>query len=414
MKTTCSAVLIVVAALLSGCAAFSWLPFVDGTTTSATKEFDKDKVAPLVAISPEVSLSTVWRASVGKGLGRKYVKLSPRIAADVVFIADAYGLVEARDRFSGAIKWRVRVGRPDSKGLLAIGDRSDPSFVSGGVGIGAGLVFVGTTRAEVIALNANDGSIAWRVKVSSEVLAPPAASEDLVVAQAGDGRLHALEVADGSTRWVFDSQVPILSLRGTAGPVIDSGVVYAGFANGKLVAIDSQTGGPLWEQRVSLPQGTSELDRVVDIDGSPLVTRNFIYASSYQGVTRAFRRTDGAIIWERPIASHENSATGTGLVYFISDDDEIIAIDEQTAQEVWRQDALRNRNLSSPVAFGNYVIVGDESGYLHVLAQSDGRFVSRRKVGTSGVRSAMDQRDGVVFVYTNNGQLFALEVKRLG
>lgn len=397
--------------LVTGCTWFDWLPWIGGDEDDDDKA---DEPTPLVEFPAEADIERVWRADIGDGLGRKYLRLNPAVVADRVYAADAYGVVEARNRFDGRRLWRVRVDEPDGRTFYKFWDRRDPAFLTGGVGVGDGRVLVGTTRGEVIALDAADGRVLWRSEVSSEVLARPVADDGVVVVQTGDGRITLLEGDDGALRWSFDTQVPVLTLRGTAAPVLRDGLVYAGFATGKIVAIRAEDGQPVWEQRVMLPEGRSELDRMVDIDSTPLVGRSFVFAVSYQGRIRAFRRSDGAPLWEQDASSFVDLAEGYGQVYVVSDDDVVRAIDQGDAVVVWEQEALRHRRLTSPLAFGNYVLVGDDEGYLHVIAQSDGRFVARRRIDGSGLRSGMIEADGTVYVLSNGGRLEAVEIRRRG
>lgn len=78
---------------------------------------------------------------------------------------------------------------------------------------------------------------------------------------------------------------------------------------------------------------------------------------------------------------------------------------------VWKQEGLFRRKLSSPVAFSNYLVVGDSDGYLHVLAQSDGRFIGRRKVDGDGLRARPWVADNLFYVLGNSGSLQALEIE---
>ncbi|MEM8767514.1 MAG: outer membrane protein assembly factor BamB [Pseudomonadota bacterium] len=395
--------------LLGGCSWFSWLPWVDGDK----KKDDEDlKPAKLTKYDPEVNIRQVWKAGVGKGLGRKYLRIRPTIVADQIYAADGYGRVEAFDRFTGKRSWRTQLPAEAGGFLnsLDVLDRTDPSFVSGGVGSGGGQVYIGTTNGELIALSAVDGSEAWRRTVDGEVLAPPVVGEGLVFVQTIDGSLIALEVATGEVRWETDNQVPILTLRGTATPVYDGGVVYAGFANGNVVAVKAENGEPIWEHLVMLPEGRSELDRMVDVDSTPLIDGPMVYAVAYQGNLRGVRRQDGNPLWEIPISSFLDLEEGYGQIYVIDEDDTIVAVDRQSAEEAWRQDALARRKLSSPVAFSNYVAVTDDEGYIHVLAQSDGRLMGRRKLDGKGVRSRMIYADGTLYALGNSGSLHALEV----
>ena len=414
--------LLAVGLLAGGCSWFPWIPGIGGKDD---KE-DVLKPAKLVAFEPEVRIERLWRTSIGKGLGRKYLRLDPAPLADRIYAADGYGVVEARDRFSGKRVWRVNIGqagrtsRSPKSGVRRFMpsfqfrpfDRRDPSFVSGGVGTGGGFVLLGTTDGALVALSAADGSEVWRSYVGAEILSRPASGDGAVFIQTTDGRLLALEHADGSVRWSFDNQVPVLTLRGSASPVFDGEIVYTGFANGMVSAIKTGNGEPLWEHRVMLPEGRSELDRMVDVDASPLINGPLLYAVSYQGRLKALRRADGAAVWQRETSSHLDLATGYGQIYVVDDTDAVIAIDEQTAEEVWRQEALYRRKLSSPVAFSNYLVVGDDEGYLHVLAQSDGRFLARSKLDGDGLRSGMVVVDGrTLYVLGNSGALHAIEIE---
>jgi outer membrane protein assembly factor BamB len=405
-----SLALVLVAGMMSGCAWFSWVPFVGGGDDDAA---DSLEPAELVRFDEEVRVQRQWSRKVGNGLGRKFLKLQPAVAADRVFAADGYGHVEALDRFSGKRLWATRIGE-NPKGMLSglnVFNRRDPSYVTGGVGLAHGNVLIGTSHGEVIALSAADGSEVWRVRVGSEVLAPPVGGARLVFVQTIDGRLVALERNDGRVRWVFDNQVPVLTLRGTATPVFSGGIVYAGFANGMVAAVRAENGEPIWQHRVMLPEGRSELDRMVDVDGTPVLSGGILYAASYQGRMKALRASDGSLLWEQDMSTYLDLAEGYRQVYVIDDTDVVRAIDQPTADSVWRQEGLYRRSLTSPVAFSNYVVVADGEGYVHVLAQSDGRFLGRRKVDGKGVRSRPVVADDMFYLLGNSGSLQALKIE---
>ena len=127
---------------------------------------------------------------------------------------------------------------------------------------------------------------------------------------------------------------------------------------------------------------------------------------------KALRRADGAPLWQHEISSYLDLASGYGHIYAVDEADHVVAIDQQTSEVVWRQEGLQRRKLSSPAAFSNYLVVGDDEGYLHVLAQSDGRFLARRKLDGKGIRSGMAVADGrTLYVLTNSGALHALEIE---
>ncbi len=395
--------------LLAGCSWFGWLPWVgDGDNEKAKLE-----PSELVKFDPEIQVERLWRSGIGEGLGRKYLRLHPALIADLVIGADGYGVVQANDRFSGKRVWRTEIGAVEGGWFSAFDfmDRRDPSFVAGGVGSGAGLVLLGTTNGEVVALDASDGSERWRTELGSEVVAPPVARRDSVFVRTIDGRLLALDVANGDKVWSFDNQVPILTLRGTSPPVVDDDIVYAGFANGKVSAVRSGNGEPIWEHRVMLPEGRSELERMVDADTRPLVSGGAVFVGAYQGRVKSLSRRDGRPRWEQEISTFLNLAEGYGQVYAIDAEDVITAIDQQSGEVVWTQEDFKRRKLTAPTAFSNYVVFGDEEGYLHVIAQRDGRHLGRRKIDGKGLRSAPLVADGTLYVLGNSGRLQAVELE---
>ena len=403
-----SALLLAWVVLLSGCAAFSWIPGI------GDDEDDEEKTEPaeLIAFDAEVNVERQWKTKVGKGLGNKYIRLQPLVVADRVVAADAYGVVAAFDRFSGDELWRQQVGEVERRasGLDRFMDRSDAGFVGGGVGGGDGLVLLGTTRGNVIALALSDGTEQWRTYVGSEIGAQPVAAQGRVFAQTIDGELIALDAKTGEKLWSYSSQVPLLTLRGTSTPVTARDVVFTGFASGKVVALRANNGEPIWEQRVMLPEGRSELERIVDVDAAPLVTANAVFAQAYQGRMMRIMARDGRPRWEADVSSFLNLAEGYGQVYAVEEKDTVTALDQESGEVVWQHDLLARRALTAPLAYSNYLVVGDAQGYVHVMAQRDGRMMGRKKVNGKGIRTPFVLADGTFYVLDNAGGLHAYKI----
>ncbi len=284
--------------------------------------------------------------------------------------------------------------------------------ISGGVGIGAGLVLVGTFTGQVIALDQQTGSERWRAQVSSEILSAPQANDDVVVAQAVDGRLFGLDVEDGSQRWMYDNPLPLLTLRGSATPLLTADTVYAGFASGKLLAIQSRDGLLRWEKRIGLAKGRSELERIVDVDGSPLLVGDIIYVAGYQGSVTAISRGTGRSLWAKPASSHQSLASGAGLVFMVTADDRVVAYQSGSGEIAWENDQLLRRQLSAPQAFGGYLAVADAMGYLHLLSPQDGSFVGREHIDGDGISAPMVSDGQTLYILSKGGELTAVEIER--
>jgi outer membrane protein assembly factor BamB len=350
----------------------------------------------LVDFEQQVELDKLWSRDVGSGQGNKFNRLQPAIDGDVIYVADADGDVLALDRISGKKIWSVDID----------------AEVTGGVGSAEGLVLLGTASGDVYALNAENGEQLWQVRVSGEVLAPPATDGDVVVVQTFNGKLYGLNSVNGDPMWDYSSQVPVLTLRGTAAPVIEGGRVFAGFANGKLVSADVDSGAIAWEGRVAMAQGESEIERVVDVDGQPLLLSNALFAVSYQGRIAGFDPASGRTLWYQDASSYVGLADGFGNVYYVDADGSVVAADQRTGNIRWSNEELGYRKLSAPATFNNYLAVADYDGYVHILSQIDGEFVARVKVGSGGVRAPVLSRGDIIYVYGNKGKLVAWQLRK--
>ena len=355
-----------------------------------------DPPTELVGIDREVLLRRVWSASIGKGQGDVYNSLKPVLDGNMIYAASASGVVAAHSAIDGDLVWSTNLGVQ----------------ITGGAGIGSGLVFVASEDAKVIALDKNSGDISWSAPVSSEVLSAPNAKDDVVVLQTVDEKLIALSVEDGSQRWTYETTLPALTLRGSSAPVISSsGLVLAGFSNGTLVAVNASDGVWRWEERVAVPEGEYDIDRVIDIDGDLLVDGQRIFASSYQGNLMALDIETGRIVWGLEASSYHGLAQGFGNLYYVDDESQVFAIRDNTDEVVWENFDLKFRPLTAPLSINNYVAVADFEGYVHLLSQIDGRIVGREQIDSSGVRSNLLSANGLLYVYGDGGRLSAYRIE---
>lgn len=363
-----------------------------GCSSNSKKELPPAELKPF---KEEVVLQKQWSRSIGEGQGKTYNMLIPAIEGERIYAADVTGIVIAMNRMNGNVQWKKDLKLP----------------ISGAVGVGYGLVMIGTLKGEVVALDSSTGEEKWRAHVSTEVLAPPANNGDVVVVQTQDDRLVGLDAATGNQLWIYDSTPALLSLRGTGAPLVTNQLAVAGLSTGKVVAVDIRNGVPVWEQRVAISQGRSELERVVDIDGGLLLSGGNLYVSSYQGRMAALDLQTGRVLWQRDSSSYSGLAEGFGSVYTALASGAVEGIDERSTTALWSNDALARRQLSAPEVFSSYVAVGDLEGYLHLLSQVDGRFVGRIRIDSDGLRTRPLVVGDMIYVFGNSGKLEALTIR---
>ncbi|MEE8387994.1 MAG: outer membrane protein assembly factor BamB [Acidiferrobacterales bacterium] len=348
---------------------------------------------PLRDFRSSAVIKEIWTTDIG-ATDDRYNRLQPRIAGDILFAASGKGRVSAFDADKGKLLWRKEFSVP----------------ISGAMGYGNNMALLGTREGEVLALNSDSGELLWRTRLSSEVLVAPVATSGVVLAQTVDGYIYGLKANDGSELWKFHRTVPALSLRGTSRPNLQGGIAVTGFANGTMVGLDLKTGRPRWDIVVSRPTGRTELERIVDVDGSPVIAGFRLFAASFQGRLIALDLRSGRLLWTQKMSTYVPVAVDNSRIYVVTAEGVVIALDQRTGAEQWRQAGLRARFVSAPALVGDYIAVGDYDGYLHLLSRQDGSFAARTHVGGSAIISGAVARGNRLYVSNQAGKLVALRV----
>jgi len=334
---------------------------------------------------------TLWSTSVGSA---QRFTFQPALAGDSVYASARDGTVTRLDQKTGERRWRVGLDLQ----------------LSGGVGADEATVAVASEEGEVVALEARDGKVRWRARVSSEVLAPPAVGGALVLVRSIDNRVFAFGADDGKRRWVYQRAPSSLLVRAPAGITIAGGLAFAGFPGGKLVALTLDTGALRWEATVAAPKGATELERVADVMGAPAVQGREVCAAAYRSRVACYDTASGRQLWGRELASLSGVSLDARYAFVADELGAVHALDRSNGQSVWKQDKLAHRQLSTPLAGGEAVAVGDFEGYVHFLARETGVFVARRDTGGGAVRAAPLALGAGLVVQTESGDVFALEL----
>lgn len=350
---------------------------------------EQGEPAELTRFEQERELELLWSESVGNGQGDSLLQLVPAADGDILYVISADGELLALKAEKGEQVWRRELKEP----------------VSGGIGIAEGLLLLGTAEGEVLALDKGTGELQWRRKLTGEILAAPQGNRDVVVAQTYDGHVVGLRADNGEQLWSYAASVPRLTLRGTSTPLLEGNLVLAGLANGRVVALDQQTGALHWEVRVSVPKGSTEIERLADVDGRLLVDNDQLFAVGYQGKIVAVDLRSGRRLWERDASSYVGLVAGYGNVYGVATDATITAYQQNGQGVIWSQTVLANRKLTEPAILGGSLVVGDFEGYLHFISQVDGHLVAREYVDSSGFRGPLLVDGNRLFAYANDGTL---------
>jgi outer membrane protein assembly factor BamB len=359
-----------------------------------SKDKDVEPPAKLVVFPQKLPVKELWGDKVGGG--KKQVKLrlglGPAYDDGLVFAASDKGELVAVNLETGHQVWLKKFKKTE---------------FSAGPAAGAGLVVVGSAKGWVIALQGSSGKELWRTRVNSELLSAPAISDKIVVMRSVDGRLYGFGASDGKVLWSVEQQVPRLSLRGTATPVIAKEVAVSGFDNGKVMAVSLASGDTVWDTALATPHGRTELDRLVDVDSAVSIVGDNVFATGFQGRTAMIALDSGQIWWAHDMSSYRGLAVDEENLFVTESDGIVVCLRQRDGSEVWRNDKLKRRGLSTPAVTSTAVAVADFQGYLHWLDKQTGELVARERVAKFRVSNPPIAIKDTVVVLTDSGKLAA-------
>jgi outer membrane protein assembly factor BamB len=368
--------------------------FVSALTGCALITGDDGRYKPAVLTTYPAGLSVQvgWKAQIGSGSG---IGFAPAVVGNAVYGAAANGAVGKYDLSTGNALWAAKLEQR----------------LTAGVGSDGKTTAVVARDGTVIALD-DTGVVKWRSKATSDVTVPPVVGYGVVVVRSGDYRIQAFNAETGDRIWNVQRPGPALALRAPARIALFDGLIITGIPGGKLIAINAVSGDVQWEGVVATPKGSSDLERVNDVVGLPVLAPPLLCAVAFQGRILCFDlAAGGRPVWTKNFSSAAGLALDGNQVYSPDQSDAVSAFALKDGKLNWTQDALRYRRLSGPAVLGNAVAVGDYDGYVHFMAADDGRLLARIAVGGGKIHAPLIATPQGVLVKTGDGSLALIVLK---
>ncbi|VFP79558.1 Outer membrane protein assembly factor BamB [Candidatus Erwinia haradaeae] len=346
-----------------------------------------------------------WHQTINNRKLYSDTKLRPVFFDNIIYSANQNGIITALNTINGKEQWKINLSES-----INVFSKKTPTFLSGGLTINDSYLYIGTEDATVFAINLRDGSIAWKTTVMGEVLSYPEVSDNLVLVHTGNGILQALNQFNGVVQWSInlDDNTPEFTLHGQSSPSATSGIVIVGGDNGKVSAIMINQGKLIWQQNIAkqktIPKGINKLS---DVDVKPLVINGVVYAVAYNGNLAALDLQSGRVLWNRNIGSIHNMILNINHLFLVDQDDKLIAININNGTNIWQQNYLLNRHLTSPVWYRNNLVVGDAKGYLYWINPNNGQLVYAQKVDDAGFQTSpiVDKNNLFLITQSKSGQV---------
>ena len=373
-----------VLAMMAGCSTLSSLnPFASKPKGNLP--------APLIELKGSMAVRTAWKLNIGKSHDYHF---SPALAGETVLVAGGDGDIARVDAASGRQIWRIKASSP----------------LSAGVGTDGTMLAVGAVKGAVMTFDM-DGKPMWTAQASSEVLSSPVVGQGFVVVRTVDNRIVGFDAKTGAKKWTVQRPSPPLTLRNAPGMVIVGKDVIVAQPGGKLVSLILATGAPRWEVAVGEARGATELERVTDIGGAPVVLGNDVCAVSYQGRVGCFDLVTGTARWTKELSSDVGVAVDQRFVFAADDKGAVSAFSREGGTSGWKNDKLGYRRLSTPVSYGRAVALGDYQGFIHFLSREDGAFLARAATDGSAVMATPLVAGSNLIFQTQSGTVTAIAVE---
>ena len=354
---------------------------------------EEDLIEPvsLESIKDEYSISVEWKKSF-KG-ENSLGSFKPSFYSGSMLIADPDGNVHSANAVSGKINWQMSLDRE----------------LSSGVASGFGKLVVSDIDGFVIAIDSERQEILWEKNIGGEILSNVVISASHVIAKNSVGELVALDSSSGEKNWSFRSQLPALTVRGTGEPIIEDGIVFSTFDNGRLAAFQLDTGFFLWDAPISFLEGSSELENLIDADSAPILAKQLIFATNYQGNLTAFDIAQKRPVWNENASSFYSPIVVNNMIMVIQDDSSIISFSLNNLSKSWTSKEYLRRDLSNGAVYKNLLLVGDLEGYVHVINPLTGITVGRKKVTGKPIMSIVTFRD-LAYVVDQDSNIVAIKL----
>lgn len=325
-----------------------------------------------------------WTARVGNVAG---LPLDVHAAGNVVTVASADGVVAAIDARTGGDLWRTALGEPLS---AAVGSDGKSAAV------------VSRSNALIVV---ESGRERWREALAAQVFTPPLVAGGRVFVLAADRSVSAYDAATGRRLWAQSRPGEPLVLR-QAGVLLAAGDTLVVGLSGRLVGLNPDNGSVRWEAPLASARGTNDVERLVELVGRTSKVGDSLCARSFQAAVGCVNVARGTVAWTQPASGAEGVHGDADALFGVESNGSVVAWRRSDGSRLWGSDRLKHRKLTAPLLLGRSVVIGDDTGLVHLLSRTDGAPLNRIATDGSGIAAAPAVAADTLVVVTRNGSIY--------
>ena len=275
-----------------------------------------------------------------------------------------------------------------------------------------GEVYLASEDGMVHALRGRDGEVRWKESAGGPVRQTPVLSGDAIYVVTESDQVVALSRESGELLWNYERESEQeFAITGHAGLTLADDKLITGLTDGTVVALGADDGAVIWERptQIDVDASTNEPIRFFDVDTTPVVDGETVYAASFAAGIYALSLSNGSVEWR---IGERTGVTGLALagrfLIAASADDGLLVLDHRTRELVWGR-ILDRGSPSQPIVAGPLVIFGESQGSLIAMHLQRGEEVARVEAGT-GFSAPVSIAGNLGWVLSNGGSLFAFSL----
>lgn len=372
---------------------FGWVSLFSLLNACSSSKVVREPM-PLAPLTSPLDVALEWQLKTGNLLAADAQGLVLALDGTQLYYAMSDGTVTAvrttpNGPWQSQVLWQTRFSTPVLSGIVRLKD---------------GLL-IGTAKGKIVKLDAKTGQILWQKQLSSEVLTVPLVDGERFYSRTVDGKLYALSTETGEQIWVVEHPLPNLSLRGLPSATLVNNTLYVGWETGQLQALSAQSGETLWQTQVVVPKGRTDLERLVDLQAAPVLYQGRLYVLAYQGKLVALDPQTGDLYWSKKLSGYQKPLIHQNWLLVQDDMDQLHAFDLATGTKLWQSGRFKYRRLTQlKVDDVGRLLVGDGLGYLHWLDPLNGTEIARTQVSVDGSNG-----ESVIQVYPTGERVYVLD-----
>ncbi len=317
-------------------------------------------------------------------------RMRPLIYKDTVIQGNGLDNISAYEVHTGKRVWRLNI----------------PGGIEGGGAIDGSVVYCGGNDGNFYAIDADNGSVKWKVSVGAEVLAAPSIVGDKIFFMGGNNIVQALKKSDGTKLWSYHrQQQSYFSVRAAGSPLVNGSNLYIGTADGFFLSVNAATGSLIWERQLNTNK------KFKDVDATPVLDGDRIYVSSFDGALYCLELGTGKIIWKYDEGGYLPPLIQGDILYYPSTTRKFVALNKFNGKEIWKLENL-NGIATAPSFINERIFFGESSGDIKIVNTKTGKSGPSFRPGRGLIAApTYDEKSKLLFLMSNGGNLIALRLE---